>query len=76
MQWTIRLIALCAAIGCGGENGAGTEFAQHHPGRAELAADTFVPHPLCANNPIGGTFDPAVGLPSASCNAGKSFRTS
>ena len=53
MQWTIRLIALCAAIACGGENGAGTEFAQHHPGRAELAPDTFVPHPLCANNPIG-----------------------
>jgi len=64
MQWTIRLIALGAAIGCGGENGAGTEFAQHHQGRAELAPDTFVPHPLCANNPIGGTFDPAVGLPS------------
>src|SRR5947207_15934083 len=65
MHWTIRLIALCAAIGCGGENGAGTEFAQHHSGRTELAPDTFVPHPLCATNPIGGTFDPAVGLPSS-----------
>ncbi len=64
MQRTIRLIALCAAIGCGGENGVGTDFAQHR-GRAELAPDTFVPHPLCANRPIGSTFDPAVGLPSS-----------
>ncbi|TMA29620.1 MAG: HYR domain-containing protein [Deltaproteobacteria bacterium] len=65
MQRTISLIAICAVIGCGGENGAGTDFAQHHSGREELAPDTFVPHPLCANNPIGSTFDPAVGLPSS-----------
>ena len=64
MQRTIRLIALCAAIGCGGENGASTDFAQHHQGREELAPDTFVPNPLCTNNPIGSTWDPAAGLPS------------
>ena len=65
MQRTIRLIALCAVIGCGGENGAGTDFAQHHQGRAELAPDTFVPNPLCTNKPIGNTWDPSIGLPSS-----------
>jgi ABC-type amino acid transport substrate-binding protein len=64
MQRTISLIALCAAIGCGGENGAGTDFAQSHHGRAELAPDTFVPDP-CANNPIGNAWDPDIGLPSS-----------
>jgi len=65
MQRTISLIALCVAIGCAQENGAGTDFAQHHQGREELAPDTFVPNPLCTNNPIGSTWDPFIGLPSS-----------
>ena len=59
------LVVIIVACGGSTELNDGRNESASRARYSEIAGDGFVPHPLCANNPIGSASDPSIGIPNS-----------